>query len=45
LLHVAHALRPPARLTGTLHGREQEADERGNDRDHDQEFDEREALR
>jgi len=44
LLEVILALGPPGGLACRLHGREQEADEDADDRDHHQEFDERETL-
>jgi len=38
------ARRPAGRLASTLHGGKEEADEGGDDRDHHQEFHEREAA-
>ena len=35
---------PPTRLPRTLHGRQQQSDERRDDRDHHEQFDERESL-
>ena len=45
LLEVVLALGPRARLPGGLYGRQQETDKRADDRDHDQQFDERERPR
>ena len=42
LPHVAQALRSPRGLAGRLHRRQQEADQRGDDRDHHKQFNERE---
>jgi hypothetical protein len=39
LLEIVLALRPAGGLPGALHGRQQEADERRDDRDHDQKLD------
>ena len=36
LLEVVGALRPAGSLSGGLHGRQQERDQHGDDRDHDQ---------
>jgi hypothetical protein len=44
LPHVAQALRPPRGLAGRLHRRQQEADQRGVDRNHHEQFDERETM-
>jgi hypothetical protein len=43
LAEVVRALRPPGGLAGGLDRREQQCDENSNDRDHDEQFDEREA--
>ena len=43
LLQVVHALDPPRRLAGRLNGRQQQGDQDGDDRDHHQELDQREA--
>ena len=40
---VVEALRPPRGLAGRLHGREQQRDQHGDDRDHDQQLDQGEA--
>jgi hypothetical protein len=45
LPHVVAALRPPGSLTRPLHRRQEQADERGDDRDHNEQFDERKAFR
>jgi hypothetical protein len=45
LLEVVHALRPRRRFADLLHGRQQEADQDGDDRDDDQKLDEREPAR
>jgi hypothetical protein len=45
LVEVVAALRRARRLTGALHGRQEQADERADDRDHGEQFDEREARR
>jgi len=42
LLEIVHALRAIGRFARFLHGGHQERNENGNDRDHDQQFDERE---
>ena len=42
LLDVVRALQPPCRLPSRLHGRHQQADQNPDDRDHHQEFHERE---
>jgi len=42
LAHVALAVGPPPRLADALHAGEDEAHEHGDDRDHDQQFHERE---
>jgi len=44
LFQVVRARVPPGGLAGALHGRQQEADQDRDDRDHHQEFDEREAC-
>jgi hypothetical protein len=44
LLEVITAGVAPGRLTGSLHRREQQTDERADDGDHDQEFDERKTV-
>jgi hypothetical protein len=44
LLEVVAALHPPPRLAGRLHGGQEEADEHRDDRDHDEQFDERETM-
>jgi hypothetical protein len=41
LPHLIGALRATGGLAGRLHRWQQEPDERGNDRDHDEEFNER----
>jgi len=38
LLQVVTALGPASRLAGGLDGRQEEGDQHGDDRDHDQEF-------
>jgi hypothetical protein len=43
LLEIVEAGRTAGRLTGRLHGRQQETHERPNDRDHNEQFDQREA--
>jgi len=42
---VVLARRPPGRFTGDLHGRQEQAHEHADDRDHDQELHERKAPR
>ena len=44
LLDVVGALRPPPRLAGGLDRRQQQRDQQADDRDHDQQFDQREAT-
>ena len=44
LPQVVAARDSASRLAGTLHGREQQADERRDDRDHNEQFDERESA-
>jgi hypothetical protein len=44
LLDVVGTLHPAAGLPGRLHGRQEQADERRDDRDHHEKFDEREAA-
>ena len=44
LLQVVLALDPPGCLTGLLHRGKQESDQDGNDRDHDQEFNQRKSV-
>jgi hypothetical protein len=44
LPQVARAARPPRRLAGRLHRRQEEADEHGDDRDDDEELDEGETM-
>jgi hypothetical protein len=39
LLEVVFALRPPGRLAGRLHGRQEEGHEDSDNRDHDQKLD------
>jgi hypothetical protein len=43
LLQVIRAARTTGGFTGCLHGRQEQADEHADDRDHHQELDEREA--
>ena len=43
LTHVVFAVGRPGRLTGRLHCRQEKADERANDRNHNQEFHQRET--
>jgi hypothetical protein len=43
LPHLIGALRATGGFAGRLNRRQQEPDERGNDRDHDEEFNERET--
>ena len=45
LLEVVRALRLAGRLPRALNGGQEKADERGDDRDHHEQFDEREARR
>ena len=42
LLEVVGALGTPCRLAGGLHGRQEQRDQDGDDRDDDQQFDQRE---
>src|SRR6185437_14641684 len=42
LLQVVLALRPRRRLADFLHGRQEQADQNGDDRDYHQQFDQRE---
>jgi hypothetical protein len=44
LLQVVRTLHPPGRLTRRLDGGQQQGDQDGDDRDHHQEFDEREST-
>jgi hypothetical protein len=44
LLQVAVARAAPCRLTGTLHRRQQQADQDRDDRDHDEELDQSETM-
>ena len=44
LLHVILALRAASGLTRLLHGRQQQADQNRDDRNHNQQFNEREAT-
>ena len=44
LLEIVGTAHPSPSLAGRLHCRQQQADERADDGDHDQQFDEREAL-
>ena len=44
LLEVVLTLSSPGGLAGLLDGRQEQADERANDGDHDQEFDERKTM-
>jgi hypothetical protein len=44
LTEVVHALGLPSPLAGHLNGGQQQADQRGNDCDHDEKFHERHAL-
>ena len=44
LFEVVDALGSAGRLTHLLHGRQEQADEDGNDGDHDEQFDEREGT-
>ena len=43
LLHLIGATGTIGSLTGRLHGGQEQTDQRGDDRDHHQQFDEREA--
>ena len=43
LLEVVGTLNPPCRLADFLHGRQQEADEDGDDGDHDEQLDQGEG--
>ena len=43
LLEIVAAGHPPRRLTRRLHGRQEQADEGGDDRDHHEQFDEGET--
>jgi hypothetical protein len=45
LLELVLARHAPGSLTGGLNRREEEADEGADDRDHDEQFDERERAR
>ena len=45
LPHTASACRAACRLTGRLNSGQQEPDQRGNDRNHHQQFDERKRSR
>ena len=44
LAHVVRACRPPPRLAGRIDGRQQQADQDADDRDHHQQLDERKTL-
>ena len=44
LLEVVGALSPPGRLTGRLHGGQQQGDQNRDDRDHHQQFDQGESA-
>ena len=44
LLDVVLAGAPPSRFAGRLHRRQEQADERADDGDHNQKFDERETM-
>jgi hypothetical protein len=43
LLDVVLTGAPPSRFAGRLHGRQEQADERADDGDHNEQFDEREG--
>jgi len=44
LLELILAGSPPCRLTSALHGRQEQADQRGNDRDDDEQFHQRKTV-
>ena len=44
LLQIVGADRPPGRLAGGLHGRQQQRDQNADDRNHDQQLDQRETA-
>ena len=44
LFEVVDAMRAPRQFTGTLHSRQQQANQDADDRDHDQQFNEREST-
>ena len=44
LLEIVDALRTTRRLSGRLHGWQQQRDQNGDDRDHHQEFNQRETA-
>jgi hypothetical protein len=43
LFEIIRALSPPRCLTGRLHSRQEQSDQNGYNRDHDQQFDQRET--
>ena len=42
--HVVHSLCPPRGVAGRLHCRQQQTNQRGDDRNHHQQFNEREPM-